>query len=65
MTYYHVIKPDGSYVQVVLFRHKNTEQWSFVNLTKQHICTCRFNSKEDALADMEQHGRGVQGMDAA
>ena len=34
--------------------NKSDHTYSFVNLTKGHICTCRFVSIEDAIKDMEE-----------
>ena len=35
-------------------RNKSDNTYSFVNLTKNHICPCRFNSVEDAVKDMNK-----------
>lgn len=48
-----VLKSDSSVADVILLRHKGTEQYSFVNLTKGHICSCRFDTVEEAIKDME------------
>lgn len=34
--------------------NKSDHTYSFVNLTKGHICTCRFASIKDAIKDMEE-----------
>lgn len=47
-----IFKPSGI-VDVILVRHKGTQEYSFVNLTKGHICPCRFKTFEDAVADIE------------
>lgn len=49
---FKVIRPKDT-VYVALYRHKATNEYSFVNLTKRHICPCRFSSIEEAIADME------------
>ena len=49
---FKVIRPKDT-VYVALYRHKATNEYSFVNLTKRHICPCRFSSIEEAMADME------------
>jgi hypothetical protein len=35
-------------------RNKSDNTYSFVNLTKGHICSCRFDSVEDAVKDMDE-----------
>jgi hypothetical protein len=35
-------------------RNKSDNTYSFVNLTKGHICPCRFDSIEDAVKDMDE-----------
>ena len=30
------------------------EKYHFVNLTKGHICTCAFDTVQDAVADMQR-----------
>lgn len=41
-------------VEVLLLPHKDGGGWSYVNLTKGHICPCRFRSVEEALEDMHK-----------
>ncbi len=56
---FKVIRPKDI-VYVALYRHKDTNKYSFVNLTKGHICPCKFNSIEEAIADIEsQKMRGL------
>lgn len=38
-----VVRPKDI-VTVLLLKHKNTNEYSFVNLTKGYICPCRFKS---------------------
>lgn len=40
-------------LDVLLLKHKGTTQYSFVNLTRAHICPCRFDSIDEALKDLE------------
>ena len=40
-------------VDVLLLPHKGTNKYSFVNLTKGHICSCEFDTIEEAVQDME------------
>ena len=49
-----VYREDGVY-DVMLLRHKIENKWSFVNLTKGHICPCKFNSVEDAVVDLKNY----------
>ena len=47
------VQKSDEIIDVLLLRHKGTETWSYVNLTKGHICPCVFSSIREALADME------------
>ena len=49
-----VIRPEDT-VKVSILYDKNTDSYAFVNLTKGHICSCRFASEVEALADLERH----------
>lgn len=53
MTYYKIIKSNDLIYDVILLPYKNTNTWSFINLTKKHICSCKFSSQEEALEDLE------------
>lgn len=48
-----VSKPNET-IEVLLLPHKNTNKYSFVNITKGHICSCVFNSIDEAIEDMEE-----------
>lgn len=50
---FRIFKPSET-ADVILVRHKGTQEYSFVNLTKGHICPCRFKTFEDAVADIEK-----------
>lgn len=50
---YLVIREKDNVV-VSIMLNKSDHTYSFVNLTKGHICTCRFASIEDAIKDMEK-----------
>ena len=41
-------------VVVAVMKNKVDNTYSFINLTKEHICPCKFESIDDALKDMEQ-----------
>ena len=44
-----VTRVDGV-VDILLLKHKTYNGYSFVNLTKGHICPCVFKSEEEALS---------------
>jgi hypothetical protein len=41
-------------VIVTIMKHKIDGMYSFVNLTKGHICPCKFSSIEEGLHDMDK-----------
>lgn len=53
MQIYKVIRPEDV-VYISILRNKNDGTYSFINLTKGHICPCRFLSEEEALLDLEE-----------
>lgn len=48
-----IVHKENEDLDVLLLRHKNTNKYSYVNLTKGHICPCIFDSIEEAIQDME------------
>lgn len=48
----YVNRPKGD-VEVAIMFDRNSEKYCFVNLTKGHVCKCRFNSYEEAIQDLE------------
>ena len=48
-----VKRPDDDVI-VTILPNKSDGTFSFVNLTKEHICPCRFQSIEEALEDMDR-----------
>lgn len=50
----YFVKRKSGNVMVSIMRNKSDNTYSFVNLTKNHICPCRFNSIEDAVKDMDE-----------
>ena len=50
----YFVKRKSGNVIVSIMRNKSDNTYSFVNLTKNHICPCRFNSVEDAVKDMDE-----------
>lgn len=51
-TYLVMREKDSVIVSIMLNKLDHT--YSFVNLTKGHVCTCRFDSIEDAISDMKK-----------
>lgn len=50
-----VIKPDNPIPTLVtILKNKSDGTYSFVNLTKMHICPCKFESVSEAIADMDR-----------
>ena len=49
-----VTRVDGVF-DILLLKHKTYNGYSFVNLTKGHICPCVFKSEEEALSDLEKY----------
>lgn len=49
-----VTRNDGVF-DILLLKHKTYNGYSFVNLTKSHICPCVFKSEEEAMADLEKY----------
>lgn len=49
---FKVVRPKDT-VFLALCKYKGTNEYSFVNITKGHICSCKFNSIEEAIADIE------------
>lgn len=46
-----VIRPKDTVI-VKIMKFKEEEKYSFVNMTKGHICPCKFDSVEEAFADL-------------
>lgn len=53
MQKYLVVRPTDDVI-VMIARNESDNTYSFVNLTKGHICPCKFASVADALADMDR-----------
>ena len=39
---------------VMLCQDRATKKWCFVNLSTEHVCSCRFDIIDDALADIKK-----------
>ena len=48
-----VYRKDGSIRKVSIMKDRNTGKFCFVNLTSSHVCKCRFETFEDAIADLK------------
>lgn len=48
--YIEVVRPKDTVI-VSVFKHKLEDKYSFINLTKGHICPCKFNNVDEALED--------------
>lgn len=49
-----LVKRQHDKVIVTIMKNKSDGTYSFINLTKEHICPCRFSSVEEALLDMDK-----------
>lgn len=49
-----LVKRQHDKVIVTIMKNKSDGTYSFINLTKEHICPCKFNSINEALKDMDK-----------
>ena len=49
----YLVKRKNDSVVVAILKSRRTGLYSFVNLTKGHICECEFANIEDAIKDMK------------
>lgn len=49
-----IVHKETGDLDVLLLKHKGTDTYSYVNLTKGHICSCVFNSIEEAIKDIDE-----------
>lgn len=54
MNKFHIVRADGVF-EVLLMQNKEDKTYSFINITKEHICPCRFKTIEDAIADLNSN----------
>ena len=52
--YIKVIRRNRPDCIVLLCQDRTTEKWCFVNLSTEHVCACRFDTIDDAIADMRK-----------
>lgn len=50
---YVVIRNEGNVIVSIMFS-RHSGKYHFVNLTKGHICSCAFDSVNDAIGDMKK-----------
>lgn len=53
-----ITRTDGI-VEVMILRNKNDNTYSYINLTKGHICPCRFNTIDEALEDLKTYPKVI------
>ena len=46
---------DGTIKDVMIIKHKLEEKYSYINLTKMHICQCKFNTIDEAIKDLSNY----------
>ena len=54
LMYIKVIRRNSPDCIVMICKDRATKKWCFVNLSTEHVCTCRFDTIDDALADMRK-----------
>ena len=52
--YIKVIRRNRPDCIVMLCQDRTTKKWCYVNLTTEHVCACRFDTIDDAIADMRK-----------
>ena len=52
--YIKVIRRNRPDCIVMICKDRATKKWCYVNLTSEHVCACRFDNFDDALADMKK-----------
>lgn len=52
----HEIKTDGTTYDIAIFQNKNGK-FQYINLTKETISPCEFNSYEEAFTDLLKYIR--------
>ena len=52
--YIKVKRRNRSNCIVMLCQDRTTKKWCFINLSTEHVCTCRFDTIDDAIADLNK-----------
>ena len=60
MLLFKVKQISGKTIMVILAQHKDGSGYSYINLTKGHICPCKFNTIDDAINDMRNNPRVIE-----
>ena len=50
----YLVKRPNDTVEVLILPNKDGSGYQYVNLTKGHICPCRFKTESEALRDMDK-----------
>ena len=50
----YLVKRPKDTVEVLILPNKDGSGYQYVNLTKGHICPCRFKTESEALRDMDK-----------
>ena len=50
---YFIRRTKGNVIISIMY-NRTDNKYHFVNLSSNHICTCGFDTVDDAIADMEQ-----------
>lgn len=54
MIFYKIHRPKDDII-VALIPHKEDKKYSFVNISKNHICPCKFNTIKEAEDDLNKY----------
>ena len=52
LSLYSVTRPNNTVIVAIMFNRQN-KKYHFVNLSHNHICPCAFDTKDDAVKDMD------------
>jgi hypothetical protein len=55
LKFYSILYKDKKVNIVTILPHKESGKYSYINMTKGHICPCQFESIEAALKDLESY----------
>lgn len=56
----YIIKRTDGIFEIALIKHKTKNKYSFVNLTKGHICPCEFDTVEEAEEDFKNYNNIIE-----
>ena len=54
MLIYKLTRPEDT-IFVSIMKRKDNNKYSFINLSKEHICSCQFETIKDALQDLNNY----------